>query len=93
MRTCIPNPDGKTEWCPDNAGGKADEKYEGKMITLRKALALSINYISAYLMKQFGPQAVVDFAKNVGITSQLDPVPSLCLGTADISLYWDRWIT
>ncbi len=87
IRTCIPSEDGKTEWCPDNAGGKADEKYEGKMITLRKALALSINYISAYLMKQFGPAAVVAFARNVGITSPLDPVPSLCLGTADLSLY------
>lgn len=87
IRTCIPSEDGKTEWCPDNAGGKADAKLEGKMITLRKALALSVNYISAYLMKQFGPNAVVAFAKNVGITSPLDPVPSLCLGTADISLY------
>ena len=87
IKTCIPSEDGKTEWCPENAGGKADEKLEGKMITLRKALALSVNYISAYLMKQFGPNAVVAFAKNVGITSPLDPVPSLCLGTADISLY------
>lgn len=86
VRTCITGED-KKEWCPDNAGGKADDKYEGKMITLRKALALSINYISAYLMKQFGPHAVVDFARNVGITSPLDPVPSLCLGTADISVY------
>ncbi|HEU4717637.1 MAG TPA: transglycosylase domain-containing protein [Bacteroidia bacterium] len=86
VRTCITTEDGK-EWCPSNAGGKADEKYEGKMITLRKALALSLNYISAYLMKQLGPQAVVQFAKNAGITSQLDPNPSICLGTADISLY------
>lgn len=86
VRTCIMGED-KKEWCPDNAGGKADEKYEGRMITLRKALALSINYISAYLMKQFGPASVVAFARNVGITSPLDAVPSLCLGTADISLY------
>jgi penicillin-binding protein 1A len=86
VKTCITGED-KKEWCPENAGGKADEKYEGRMITLRKALALSINYISAYLMKQFGPHAVVDFARNVGITSPLDPVPSLCLGTADISVY------
>jgi penicillin-binding protein 1A len=87
IRTCIPSEDGKTEWCPDNAGGKADEKYEGKMITLRKALALSINYVSAYIMKQFGPHAVVDFARNVGITAPLEPVPSLCLGSAEISVY------
>lgn len=88
VRTCIPNPDGKTEWCPNNSWDKKEEaKYNGKMITLRKALALSINYVSAFIMKQFGPNAVVDFARNVGITSDLQPVNSLCLGTADISLY------
>jgi penicillin-binding protein 1A len=38
-------------------------------------------------MKQFGPQAVVDLARKMGITSHLDAVPSLCLGTADISVY------
>ena len=86
IKTCITGEDGK-EWCPNNSGGKADEKYENKMITLKKALALSLNYISAYLMKQFGPASVVAFARNVGITSPLDPVPSLCLGTADISVY------
>ncbi len=57
------------------------------MMPLKKALAQSVNYITAYIMKQFGPAAVVEFAKNVGITSPLDPVPSLCLGTADITLY------
>jgi penicillin-binding protein 1A len=87
IKVCIPSEDGKTEWCPDNAGGHADEKYEGQMITLKKALALSINYISANLMKQFGPSAVVAFARNVGITSPMEAVPSLCLGTADISVF------
>ncbi|CAN5173757.1 transglycosylase domain-containing protein [soil metagenome] len=88
IRVCIPSEDGKTEWCPNNSWSKAEEaKYSGKMITLKRALALSINYISAYIMKQFGPHAVVDFARNVGITSPLEAVPSLCLGTADISLY------
>lgn len=86
IRTCIPTDDGRKEWCPDNSGGKADAKYEGKTITLRKALALSINYVSAFIMKQFGPNAVIDFARSVGITSALEPNPSLCLGSAEISL-------
>jgi len=86
IRTCIPTDDGRKEWCPDNSGGKADAKYEGKSITLRKALALSINYVSAFIMKQFGPNAVIDFARSVGITSALEPNPSLCLGSAEISL-------
>jgi penicillin-binding protein 1A len=86
VRTCIDLPEGK-QWCPDNAGGKIDEALEGKMITLRKALALSINYVSAYIMKQFGPKAVEQFARRCGITSPIDVVPSMCLGTPDISVY------
>jgi penicillin-binding protein 1A len=83
VRVCIDLPE-KGQWCPDNSAG--EEKYEGKPVTLRKALALSINYISAYLIKQFGPQAVVDFARRVGITGKLDAVPSICLGTPEISV-------
>ncbi len=70
-------------WCPDNSG----DYKEGKMITLREALANSINYVSALLMKQYGPHAVVNMARRVGITAPLEPTPSLCLGTADVSVY------
>jgi penicillin-binding protein 1A len=83
VKVCIDLPT-KQQWCPDNSAG--DEKFEGKSITLKKALALSINYISAFLMKQFGPQAVVDFARRVGITSPIDVVPSICLGTPEVSV-------
>ncbi|GIV27551.1 MAG: penicillin-binding protein 1A [Bacteroidia bacterium] len=83
VRTCITDDLGR-EWCPDNSDG---EKGTGKLVTLRYALANSINYISAWLMKQFGPHAVVQLARRLGITSDLPEVPSLCLGTADISLY------
>lgn len=84
IRTCVTDGLGK-EWCPDNAGG--DEKYENKMITLKLALAMSINYISAELIKRFGPNAVVNLARRMGITSQLDAVPAICLGTPDISVF------
>ena len=84
VRTCVTDGVGK-EWCPDNAGG--DEKYENKMITLKLALAMSINYVSAELIKRFGPNAVVNLAKRMGITSQLDAVPAICLGTPDISVF------
>lgn len=75
VKTCVTDGLGK-EWCPNNAGG--DEKYENKMITLKLALAMSINYISAELIKRFGPNAVVNLAKRMGITSQLDAVPAIC---------------
>lgn len=70
-------------WTPDNS----DEDHNGKMVTLQFALANSINYISAYLMKQFGPIAVIDIARRMGITSAIDAVPSICLGTPEISVY------
>jgi penicillin-binding protein 1A len=84
VRTCITTEDGK-EWCPDNSAG--EEKFEGKPQTLKLALAMSINYISAALMKKFGPRAVVNLARRMGITAPLEPVPALCLGVADISVY------
>jgi len=84
VRTCITTEVGE-EWCPDNSAG--DEKFEGKILTLKVALANSLNYVSAALMKKFGPQAVVNLARRMGVTSRLEAVPALCLGVADISLY------
>lgn len=70
-------------WEPRNS---SDYK-EGQMVTLKEALANSINWISAYLIKRFSPQAVVKIARKMGIYSPLPAVPSICLGTPDISLY------
>ncbi len=85
VRTCITLPDGK-EWCPSNSDGPND-KNNGKMLTLKKALANSINYITAWVMKQYGPHAVVDLVKRLGVTSEIPEVPSICLGTPDISVF------
>ncbi len=71
------------KWTPKNA----EDDDDGKMMSLREALAKSVNRVTAYLMKQFGPQAVVDIARRMGITSPIDPYPSICLGTPDISVY------
>ena len=54
---------------------------------MKFGLANSINSVTAYIMKQFGPQAVVDLAKKMGIKSKILAVPSLCLGTFDLSVY------
>jgi penicillin-binding protein 1A len=45
-----------------------------------------MNTITAWLMKQYGPQAVTVLARHMGVKSPLDPVPSLCLGVADLTL-------
>ena len=69
-------------WSPKNSDGK-----EGGMMTLRMGLANSVNLITAYMMKQVGPQAVVNVVKKMGITSDIPAYPSICLGTPDVSLY------
>ncbi|MFW6218772.1 MAG: transglycosylase domain-containing protein [Bacteroidota bacterium] len=71
-------------WSPRNAGL---EEYEGKMVTLKWGLANSVNYISAWVMKQFNPQSVIKIMRDMGVESYIDPVPSMVLGTPDISLY------
>ncbi|MBS1635951.1 MAG: transglycosylase domain-containing protein [Bacteroidetes bacterium] len=83
VRTCITTESG-TEWCPDNSDGN---KGTGQMVTLRKALAGSINYVTAFLMKQFGPHAVVGLVRRLGVTAPIDEVPAICLGTPDISVF------
>jgi penicillin-binding protein 1A len=57
------------------------------MITLRTALAYSQNYVTAYVMKQVGPVPVANLTKKMGITSRVDPYPSICLGVFDASVY------
>lgn len=67
-------------WEPKNFS----RKNEGAMI-LKKALMRSINVISAKLLDEMGPQTAIDYARRLGVTSRLDAVPSLALGTYGIS--------
>src|SRR5690606_19443230 len=83
--TCIEaNKYGNLEpWCPKNSNGK----YTGEMFTLQHALANSVNTVTARLMDKVGPQPVVNMIKRMGIESEVPAVPSIALGTADISVY------
>ncbi|HRN93579.1 MAG TPA: penicillin-binding transpeptidase domain-containing protein [Chitinophagales bacterium] len=66
----------------------ATKKWEdGSMVPMQEGLTYSDNRITAQLMKDFGPDALVQFCKNLGIESRLEPVPALCLGVNDISLF------
>jgi penicillin-binding protein 1A len=71
------------DWIPKNSGNE----FDNMSITLKFGMANSINTITAYIMKQLGPHAVVDLAKKIGIQSKILAVPSLCLGTFDLSVY------
>ncbi len=72
------------DWTPQNAGNK---DYTG-MVTLKQALAQSINTVTARLMDKTGPQPVINLAEKLGIdVTNIPAVPSIALGVADISLY------
>lgn len=73
-------PDGTT-WTP-----RGGNKRVGEDVTLRWGLANSENNISGWVLRQFTPQAVVKMAERMGITSHMDAVPSIFLGTAEISV-------
>lgn len=70
------------EWCPKNS----NNDYGGNR-TLKNALANSVNTITARLIDKVGPQTVADLAVKLGIESDVPPVPSIALGTPDISVY------
>lgn len=71
------------DWTPKNSEGN----YSYQNMTLRRAMGRSVNTVAAYLMKKTGPEKVIEFAHDMGINSKLDPVPSLCLGAGEVSLY------
>ena len=68
-------------WTPANS----DNKYRG-MVTLKKALANSINTVSAKLMDKVGPEAVVELAHKLGIKSEIPLQPSIALGAVEITV-------
>lgn len=70
------------DWTPKTDGFS----FHG-MVSLKYGLANSMNNVTAWIMKQFGPNVMVDFVKEIGIESPFKPVPSLCLGVEDVSLF------
>ncbi len=72
-------------WYPKNSQGPPHGS--GEEMTVRQAMARSVNSITAQMLLLLKEQNVVEFAHRMGVTSKLDPVPSLCLGTSDVSLF------
>ena len=88
--TLVPNaeqtfylPDGKT-WTAKNSG---HTEFDGQMVTLKWGLANSVNQVSGWVMKQFNPESMANMMRKMGITSPIDAVPSMFLGTSDVSIY------
>lgn len=78
------NMPGQDPYTPDNF----NEKFTGEKYTLRRGMANSKNSITAYVMKELTtPETVVKYAQELGVENPLDAVPSLCLGTSDVSVF------
>jgi penicillin-binding protein 1A len=74
-------PGDQPDWCPDNS----DFEY-GEVVNLEYALANSMNTISAKLIKDFGPERVIQLAHALGIESEIPAVPSIALGAVQLTL-------
>ncbi len=74
---------GRPPYTPRNFEGK----YSGRRLTLRQALGLSVNSVMAFLVKTLTPETVVEYAKRLGITSELEAVPPIGFGITDVSIY------
>lgn len=70
-------------WCPKNSDGK----YSGKNLTLKNALANSVNTVTAQLIDKVGPASVVNIANSMGLDRDIPVVPSIALGTHDFNVY------
>lgn len=78
------NIDGQKPWSPQND----DKQYSGEEITLFEALGQSKNLVAAQLIKQYGIEQVIDMAGRLGLNeSEIEPFPSIALGTSSASLY------
>ena len=81
-------PDTVREDAPISVKGWSPENYSREYfgpVTLTKALALSLNTVAVRLGLEVGPKAVVAVAHRLGITSDLDPVPSIALGSSEVT--------
>ena len=73
-----------TEWTPRSTD---KEEWIGQTVTLKWGLAHSSNNISAFLMKQLGPEAMVRQMHQMGVASHIDEVYSICVGAADVRVF------
>lgn len=73
--------EGRKTYEPQNYG----DKYVNDFIAMRQAIATSDNIYAVHAMMEIGPEAVIETTRKLGITAELEAVPSLALGSSPIS--------
>lgn len=79
----FPTADGIAAYTPKND----DNTYSGQPFNLREALAFSKNTVTAHLVQKLTPTVIVDYAKSLGFSSKIEPVPAVGFGSSDVSVY------
>ena len=82
MKAWDPAKKKETTWAPTNANGY----FTGDSMPLKVAFAQSINSIAVKIGQEVGIRNIANTARNMGIKSNLDPTPSLALGSSDVNL-------
>ena len=71
------------DWSPRNSGGEY-----GGMVTLKNALARSLNTVTSRVIDKVGPEPVIDLLSKLGVnTENIQPVAAIALGTVDLSVF------
>ena len=83
VATTFPAVAGRAAYTPHNFEGA----FTGRTFTLRQALARSMNSITAWLVMKLTPETIVGYAKRLGITSEIEAVPSMGFGTSDCNIF------
>jgi penicillin-binding protein 1A len=83
--TIDPNPTCFDRWCPRESHPAPPNAPPQPPMRLRDALAFSRNIVAARVVMDVGPQALADHARALGITTNLQPLPALALGTSDVT--------
>ena len=68
------------EWRPENY----DHAFHGPT-TIRRALALSVNLVAIQVLMKVGPAVVVDYARRMGLKHDIQPIPSLAIGSCEVT--------
>ena len=68
------------EWRPENY----DHAFNGPT-TIRRAIALSVNLVAIQVLMKVGPEVVVEYARNMGLRHDIQPIPSLAIGSCEVT--------
>jgi penicillin-binding protein 1A len=78
MPVTLQTPQG--EWRPENY----DHAFHGPT-TIRRAVALSVNLVAIQVLIKVGPAVVVEYARNMGLRHDIQPIPSLAIGSCEVT--------